>query len=446
MRVVERFVFISLVLTASIVLTSSIAAEVPEGEDFQVNTTTASDQLHSSVAVGPDGSCVFVWWHTGFTVTDPALSIRARAVAPDGLPVGPDFQVNNFTHGWQTNPDVAVAPDGTFVVAWQSYDYIFEGLEGGFYGPTNIRGQRHTADGEQIGAAFEINDDPAYGRAYRPAVAADGAGNFIVAWGDRASPDIDPLGGIKARRYHADGTPRGEAFYVNTYTPGPQGSPALAVAPDGRFVVTWGGVQARLFDADGLPIGDQFLVNSSTPDGRSSAVSMDAAGNFVVAWTSYLPLGSDNDGASIHVQRFLADGSRLGDEIQVNAYTTGDQGFPSVHSDAAGNFVVVWASDGSFGSDTGLRSVQARHFTAAGTAIGDQFQVNAYTTGQQYLPASGKAIGAGSGESFVVVWTSHGSFGNDDQYTSVQARRFPWRLFVDDFESGDTTAWSVVVP
>jgi hypothetical protein len=51
-------------------------------------------------------------------------------------------------------------------------------------------------------------------------------------------------------------------------------------------------------------------------------------------------------------QRYNASGSAIGGEFQINTYTTNSQYRPSVASDSSGNFVVVWESDGSAGSDT----------------------------------------------------------------------------------------------
>jgi hypothetical protein len=71
------------------------------------------------------------------------------------------------------------------------------------------------------------------------------------------------------------------------------------------------------------------------------------------------------------------------------------------------------------------------------SALADEPQVNAYTTGEQLSPAVA-VDGAGN---FVVVWESYGSGGTDTDYSSIQARRFGKPLFVDRFESGDTSAW-----
>ena len=53
-------------------------------------------------------------------------------------------------------------------------------------------------------------------------------------------------------------------------------------------------------------------------------------------------------------QRYASSGSALGTEFQVNTYTTGSQSEAAVASDAAGGFVVVWSSYGQDGSSSGI--------------------------------------------------------------------------------------------
>ena len=79
---------------------------------------------------------------------------------------------------------------------------------------------------------------------------------------------------------------------------------------------------------------------------------------------------------------------------------------------------------------------------ADGAPLGEEFQVNSYTTGDQGL-ASLRAGGAGD---FVVAWTSLGSGGDDTSGYSIQARRFRVPCFADGFEDGDSGRWSITVP
>ncbi|MDH3525833.1 MAG: hypothetical protein OES32_19855, partial [Acidobacteriota bacterium] len=222
-------------------------------------------------------------------------------------------------------------------------------------------------------------------------------------------------------------------FQVNTYTTNDQRRAAVGLDGDGGFVIAWvsfgssgtdtsgDSIQAQRYAADGTPAGAQFQVNSYTTDTQySPAVGLDGAGGFVVAWTSYGSAGTDSDARSIQAQRYAVDGTPAGGQFQVNSYTTGGQYDPAVGPDGAGGFVVAWTSPGSGGSDTSAYSIQARRFAPDGTPLGGDFQVNTYTTDEQYFPA----VSADGGGGFVVVWTSVGSSGSDTSLSSVQGQRY----------------------
>ena len=68
------------------------------------------------------------------------------------------------------------------------------------------------------------------------------------------------------------------------------------------------------------------------------AVAVLSDGTVVLTWSSY---GQDGDMYGIYAQRFNAGGTALGGEFRVNTYTTGNQNGAVVALDAVGNFVVV---------------------------------------------------------------------------------------------------------
>jgi hypothetical protein len=74
-----------------------------------------------------------------------------------------------------------------------------------------------------------------------------------------------------------------------------------------------------------------------------------------------------------------------------------------VAADANGNFLVVWESPGSHGTDTSSSSVQGQLFSPLG-AQSVQFQVNTYTTDRQ----SSASVAADADGDFVVVWRGDG--------------------------------------
>jgi hypothetical protein len=423
----------------------------PIGGQFQVNAYTRKQQMQPQVAKDDQGDFVVSWLSIGSYGNDTGESIQARRFAANGQPKDVDFQVNTYTHAGQEWPDVAVGPQGDFVVVWKST--YSDGLDTSW----SIQGQRFDASGSPVGIQFEVNSYTTGGQSH-PEVARDPQGNFVVVWQSLGSygPDTD-WESIQAQRFDDTGTPVGAQFQVNSYTSQNQYPARVGVNEQGDFVVVWGSIgsygtdlgkgwsiQAQLYENDGTPDGGQFQVNSYTTSHQKwPNIAVNAAGDFVVAWQGVGSDGTDTSSWSVHAQRFDATGAPQGGQFQVNTYTTGYQRYPEVGIDDQGAFVVVWESAGSNGTDTSEFSVQGQFYDAGGNPVGGEFQVNSYTSNKQTAPSVSAIDAEGN---FVVVWDSWGSFGTDTWYQSVQGQRFNIRpVLVDNFESGDLSAWSNVV-
>lgn len=418
------------------------------GPEFQVNTYTTSSQYAPDVASDPAGNFVVVWTSNGSAGTDSWYSsIQGQRFLASGLPAGPQFQVNTYTTREQRQPAVAMDAAGNFVVVWRSYGALLDG-DG-----SSVQGQRYAANGAPLGGQFQVNT---FTTSYQesPAVAADGLGNFVVAWESGAADNGDSAGvSVQAQRYAANGAPQGGQFLVNSYTTGHQRRPDVAADGLGNFLLTWysagssGGdtslsrIQMRRFTGSGAPLGVQFQVNTYTTGSQNlPAVSADALGNFVLAWESDGSAGGDTSGLSVQARRFDSGGVAGGADSQVNEFVTDWQRIADVAMDATGGYVVAWESFAAAG-DTSSRSVHGRRFAANGTPREAQFQVNTYTTNYQDQPA----IASDARGNFVVVWQSLGSSGTDTSYQSIWARRYD-ALYRDGFESGGVARWSDAVP
>jgi hypothetical protein len=395
-------------------------AQVPLGAEFQVSSYPTSNQTRPSVATDASGAFVVVWQSLAQDGSDRGVFGRRFDAA--GAPQGGEFQVNLYTTSFQANPDVATDGTGGFVVVWESYGQ--DGASGGVFG------RRYDAAGTAAGGEFAVNAYTTFDQS-GPSVARDPTGSFVVVW--TSSQQDGASLGIIGRRYDAAGAPQGMEFVVNSYTSSLEDMPSVAAGPSGSFVAAWrsvlqdlsgGGVFAQRFDGAGTALGAEFRANSFTPgDQIEPAVAVDASGGFVVVWKSY---GQDGDGDGIFAQRYDATGAVQGGEFQVNSYVTSNQSYPSVALDASGGFVVVWQS---LGSDGGSYGIAGRSFDSTGTALGDEFQVNSYTTASQYCPSV--AIDRVTGR-FVVAWASNGQ---DASTTGIFGRRFaPDRIFADGFE------------
>ena len=180
-------------------------------------------------------------------------------------------------------------------------------------------------------------------------------------------------------------------------------------------------IQGQRYDSAGSAVGSEFQVNTYTTSSQEfPAVAAQADGDFVVVWQSIGSPGSDTSAASVQGQRYDSAGSAVGSQFQVNTYTTSSQAIPSVASEAEGDFVVVWHSGGSSGGDTSSFSIQGQRYDSAGSPVGSQFQVNTYTTSSQAVPS----VAAEAEGDFVVAWQSGGSSGGDTSSWSIQGQRF----------------------
>jgi len=267
------------------------------------------------------------------------------------------------------------------------------------------------------GTEFQVNT---YTTDYQldPSVCKSADGSFVAVWESNAGNDGSGYG-VFGQRYGSNGARLGTEFQINTYTTNKQSQPQVCCDAAGDFVVVWtsysqdgytDGVFGQRFASGGGFVGTEFQVNTYTPGYQEHPqVCCDAAGDFVVAWASTYQDGNYN---GVFGQRFASNGAFAGTEFQVNTYTTSGQGYPAVCCDAAGDFVVAWQSfqDGS------VWGVFGQRFASGGEPRGTEFQINTYTPGYQIDPA----LCCDKEGDFTVVWTGY----SQSLYGSVFGQRF----------------------
>lgn len=263
------------------------------GVEFQVNSYTTSMQVRPAVAQSASGDTVVVW-ESEFQ-DGSAYGVFGQRFDSAGLPLGGEFQVNTFTTGNQLGPVVAADPAGAFVVAWYSSYQNSSSYD--------VFAQRFDSAGGPVGAEFRVNT---YTTNYQqlPEVVMHGSGAFVVVWHsqDQVGSDVSIFG----QRYDSAGSPLGGEFRVNTNTRDNQIEPAIAADGAGGFVVVWHGerqggstyeISGQRFDNTGARVGGEFHVNSYTTSNQfEPAVAMDSTGDLVVVWNS-----SHQDGSATGV-------------------------------------------------------------------------------------------------------------------------------------------------
>ena len=295
------------------------AAGTAQGGEFLVSTLVDFDDVRPRVAMDAAGDFVIIWQGqpSQGDVPEPSGTphqIYARRYSAAGTAQGDQFLITNAPDTDETLPSVAMAAAGGFVVAWQTGDQA-----NGGYLAHDILAQRFDAAGVAQGGAFPLSSVANTGRQV-PRVAMDAAGRFVVAWinYDAAvqAAGGDVKGDIHAQRYDAAGTPQGGELPVNTFTAGDQSEPSITMDAAGDFAVAWESydqaaadsnydVYTQRYSAVGTPVGTEFIVNTSTGGSQDGpAAAMDADGDMVVAWRSYLAAAPHS---SIYVRRFAGE-------------------------------------------------------------------------------------------------------------------------------------------
>jgi hypothetical protein len=348
-----------------------LSADAAPGAVTQLSAPSG-DALSPQLALAPDGTATVVW--SGFDGAH--FVVQARRIAADGKPE-PD--VIDLSEAGQdaTEPQVAVAPDGTATVVWKRFN--------GFH--PFVQERRIAADGTpepQVETLSAPRQD-----AVEPQVAVAGDGAALIVWSRfDGSNSI-----VQAQAVSPEGAPQGaptdlSATEVNSV------EPQLGLAADGSAAVVWSRtdgsgtvIQYRRLAGDGAPLGG--VVNLSAA-GRSAEpqIAIASGGGATAVWDRF-------DGSSFVVQsrRVSAAGIPQG---TVDLSASGrDAASPQVALGEDGRADVVWTRfDGS------AWIVQERRLDAVGAPDG----------GARSLSAGGRGAGApqvatGPYGAAVRVWT-----------------------------------------
>lgn len=340
-------------------------------------SSSSSLQRDSDMAVAPSGNFIIVWEDD--RDADGVFEIRVGSFNPDKTDLLDPYTVNSTSSGQQIHPAVAWNASEDFVVVWQD-DSNLNGLH-------QIRTRGFNADGTEKIMQFTVNVGSA-GQQLDPDIAMDDSGNFVIVWEDDS--DSDGLYQVHARGFNATGTERWSEFTVNTGSAGQQEDAKIAMAPNGDFVIVWEDdrdsdglfeVKGRGFDIDGTERIAQFTINSrSSGQQTDPAIAIATNGDFVVTWED----DRDGDGQyQVHARGFDALGIERFEQFTVNASSRGQQVNPTIDARSNGDFIVAWEDDGN---NDGEFHIRFRGFHADGTELVAQERADCIEPAQHLAP------------------------------------------------------------
>ncbi|HYW78710.1 MAG TPA: putative Ig domain-containing protein, partial [Thermoguttaceae bacterium] len=190
-----------------------------DGDEFQVNTTSAGNQRFSSVAMADDGQFLVTW--TG--LDGSGNGIFARHFDAAGTPGGDEFRVNTIADWSQQYSAVAIGASGHCVVAWESFDPETSNW--------NVVAQRFDPSGTRLGGETVLDE----GR--HASVTVGPSADFVVAWETYDSEHVEPSG-VHVQHYDANGEALGEPLEAQSVYGFDQFSPSVVMTGD-RMLLFW---------------------------------------------------------------------------------------------------------------------------------------------------------------------------------------------------------------
>jgi len=373
----------------------SAAAQVPAklGTETKVNTFPSGIQERPAVDGLKTGGYVVAWHSLNQDGSGNGVYLQRFSV--QGAKVGNETRANTATAGDQSRAAIAGLTNGNFVVAWQSRSSSSS--------PSDIYVRRFNAAGVQQGAPNRVSaQSPGFPFNIDASVAKLPNGGFVVVWAS-CPTSFCVEGRIVGQRFDGNGAKSGKIFRIDTF--GAASNPRVAALTNGIFMAVWQsnnqdqvpgfGIYGQRFSAAGQKAGQEFKINTYVTSSQvTPAIAVLKAGTYVIAWDSF---GQDGSGNGIYMQRYTAQGAKLGNETRVNPTTVGPQVQPAVTAVSDGGYVVAWCSD-----DGSFNGIFGRRYTLNGAGSGGVFRINTATSGIQDEPA----LATYAGGRFVATWTT----------------------------------------
>ena len=288
----------------------------------------------------------------------------------------------------QRYADVAVFPDGGFVVVW----------EDDRNGDYDIYAQVFNSENSAVGGNVRLIFDDAHGDQRMASCDTYSSGNLVVVW-------IDSDGSLYGQVFDGDLAEVTESFKVNDNAgENVCNLPDVVWLQGGGLVIVWedsrnsDNIYAQIYTPAFDPLGGNFRLNvpASTSSFWSPSVALGGASGFAVAWEEITSIG-----ASVVMKTYTAGGSEISGLISLPnpAHGAEDQFQASVaHLDGSG-YVASWID-----ARNGAQAAYAQTVDYNGNKNGSNFILS---DNPDYVCWDVTSMAAADG-SILAAWASYG--------------------------------------
>jgi len=177
--------------------------------------------------------------------------VYLRRFSPSGEPLGPELRVNTYRKDAQWFPQLAVSPDGQFLVVWQSKGE--DGSDDGIYA------RLYSKEGWWLTRGFRVNDLTFSAQRF-PHVAADRLGNYFIGWSSFPADEVRGYE-VKGKVYRHDLTPVGGEYFLNQQRLYDQILTQATFTLDGTLFALWSSASPQQAGGEGaVPVARRFAV------------------------------------------------------------------------------------------------------------------------------------------------------------------------------------------
>ncbi len=366
---------------ALLLLLPGVAFASDPGGEFPLSTRLVRDQDGPAVAMAADGSFVAAW----NSYDDEHSGIYARRFSAAGVPLGDEFRVGFMASDNQQGISVSLDDAGISFAWWGS---------GNHTGPVAFF-RRFNRTGTPLSNEIFL------GAKASPAVASDRQGNSTVLVADGA--------GLSAFRFNPQGRQVGKVYRIAASA----SRPALARGAGDGLIGVWStsrGIEGRVFRQNPAAAGRGFRVAADLQTPPSLGAAPD--GRFAVAWSTE---------QGVRVRLFRPTGEPRTGILRVTNPAPGFfEGPVAVAMDAAGRTLVVWTSCNASFRDC---RVFGRRLDALGRSegwAGLPFRIDSGGYSSDSVATAGPA------GRFVTVWERLAPEGDGGTSRHIHGRRLPW--------------------